>query len=53
MGVLYREMLGIARMSHEEVKVSDYASKLKDWYYGVTDKHSFLEGVNFKKKKKT
>lgn len=44
-------MLSISVMQDKEVKQNNYAGKLKNWYYGLTDKHSFLEGVNFKKRK--
>ena len=30
---------------------NDYGTKLKNWYYELSEKHSFLEGINFKKKK--
>lgn len=53
MRLLYRELLSIAVMSEKEVKKCNLAGKLKDWYYSLGDHHSFLEGVNFKKRKES
>lgn len=44
-------MLSIAVMDQNEILVNDYANKLKKWFFELTEKHSFLEGINFKKKK--
>ncbi len=38
-------------MEKNDILKNDYANKLKNWYYELSEKHSFLDGINFKKKK--
>lgn len=35
-------MLTIAVMKQDEIDNNDYASKLKNWYFALTERHSFL-----------
>lgn len=45
MRFMYREMLGIAVMEERELRENDFATKLKQWYLDLKERHSFLEGV--------
>jgi len=38
-------MLGIAVMEERELRENDFATKLKQWYLDLKERHSFLEGV--------
>ena len=42
MRFIYREMLTIAVMDKNQILQNDYATKLKKWYYDLSEKHSFL-----------
>lgn len=50
---MYREMMGIVRLDQNEAIRKDAAGRLKKWYFGLRERHSFLEGIClFKKRKK-
>lgn len=50
MKLIYQEMLIIAVMENWQLQQTKLATKVRDWYQQLGDIHSFLEGVNLKKK---
>ena len=42
MKIIYQEMLILAVMENWELKQTKLANKLRDWFYGLVDIHSFL-----------
>jgi hypothetical protein len=44
-------MLSIAVMDRQQILHNDYASKLKNWYFELSEKRGFLSRVNFKKRR--
>ena len=50
MKLIYQEMLIMAVMENWQLQQTKLATKVRDWYQQLGDIHSFLEGVNIKKK---
>lgn len=42
MRFMYREMMSIVRLEESEAIRKDSVGKLKKWYFGLIERHSFL-----------